>query len=235
LARPRREPAPRSDKRDPAALKAQPCARRLLGPISIGSIEFFDVLHRRNSAPPLRVLTHSALSLLLWHAAAITSTAKDAAGRPVRRRAVASAGGIHPIDIYVEDDVNVVMRYNPLRHCLEIVPAVSRNQWRRKRSEVARAMRGKGGTMILLVADVAAVAARYRNHESLVYRDAGCMIATIQLTAEALGLSCVPLGFLGEALVKALHLDADRYIPCGVLCAGMRTSARGRGSPGSRG
>lgn len=226
MARPHREPAPRSDRRDPVATKTSHCARRLIGPIGVDPIDFFDVLHGRNSSPPSRALTHRALSLLLWHAAAITHTGADAAGRPVRRRAAASAGGIHPIDIYVEDDVNVVMRYDPLRHCLGLVPGLSRREWRRRRAEVARAMRGKGGTMMLLVADAAAVAARYRNHESLVYRDAGCMIATLQMTAEALGLRCVPLGFLGEALVKTLRLDAKRYVPCGVLCAGMRTKAR---------
>ena len=112
------------------------------------------------------------------------------------------------------------MRYDPLTHSLREA-RVKPDAWRAFRRDVARAAPKGRGTMILLVADSAATAARYDHCESLVYRDAGCMIATIQLTAGALGMSCIPIGFKGEGFVDALRLDRNRFFPCGILSAGQ--------------
>jgi hypothetical protein len=54
------------------------------------------------------------------------------------------------------------------------------------------------GTVIWLLAQPARTARKYRHPESLIWRDAGILIGTIALVAEALGVACTPLGPTGE-------------------------------------
>ncbi len=50
------------------------------------------------------------------------------------------------------------------------------------------------GTVFWFVADLARVGAKYRNPESLVWRDSGALLATLGVVAEALSLNFCALG-----------------------------------------
>lgn len=193
---------------------------RLAAPDDDPKADFFDVLASRRSTPPNRPLNFRRLSDLLWYAAAYRRIAADGQGRPWYSRSAASAGGVHPIEIFVEDPEWSAARYNPLKHAIEVVEIASRERWDAYRREIRRALPAGDGTMFTFLADVTATAARYAQPESLVLRDAGALVATFQLTATALNLACTPIGIKGETFVDAMGASPERFLACGVVCAG---------------
>ena len=87
------------------------------------------------------------------------------------------------------------------------------------RREVSAVLEPQDGTVLLFVADFALSAAFYESGESLVWRDAGALLATLALTSEALHLNCCPLGFTGESIVQQI-LSADRFGGAGGMIVG---------------
>ncbi len=59
-------------------------------------------------------------------------------------------------------------------------------------------------TMLWFVAHVDRTAAFYNHPESLVWRDTGCLLATVTFVAEALRLACCPVGCTGEPWLSML-------------------------------
>jgi hypothetical protein len=55
------------------------------------------------------------------------------------------------------------------------------------------------------------VVAVYENADSLILRDAGCLVSTLCLCAEWLDLAACPLGFLGEDMVTPLGFPRPRF------------------------
>ena len=60
--------------------------------------------------------------------------------------------------------------------------------------EVDGCLESHKGTVIWFVADLARTGARYKNPESLAWRDSGALLATIGLVAEGMRLNCCGLG-----------------------------------------
>jgi hypothetical protein len=60
--------------------------------------------------------------------------------------------------------------------------------------EVDLCLEAHNGTVIWFVADLARSGARYRNPESLAWRDSGALLATLGFVAEGMGLECCGLG-----------------------------------------
>lgn len=65
-------------------------------------------------------------------------------------------------------------------------------------------------TRLLLVAELGKTAAKYQHGESLIWRDAGALLAVMAVVAEALDCVLCPLGITGEPW-------ASRLAPPGVL------------------
>ena len=81
--------------------------------------------------------------------------------------------------------------------------------------EVDQCLESHKGTIIWFVADLARSGARYKNPESLAWRDSGALLATISLVAEGMGLNCCGLGLHDiPTLRKFLKLE-DRIIGVG--------------------
>jgi hypothetical protein len=60
------------------------------------------------------------------------------------------------------------------------------------------------GALIALVAETGKTAAKYENHCSLVWRDAGVVLGYLSLIAEALDLAFCPLGLTGHDFVAPI-------------------------------
>nr|WP_137828000.1 hypothetical protein [Methylobacterium sp. L1A1] len=80
------------------------------------------------------------------------------------------------------------------------------------------------GCTIRFVADVAKVAAAYEEPLSLVWRDAGCLLATLCFAAEWAGLCACPLGFEGQELVGPLGFSEQRFLATGAVQVGSRSA-----------
>lgn len=64
-------------------------------------------------------------------------------------------------------------------------------------------------TKTLLVAEPGKTQAKYFNHESLVWRDAGALLATMGFVAEALNLNYCPIGITGEPWASMLSSEGN--------------------------
>jgi hypothetical protein len=79
---------------------------------------------------------------------------------------------------------------------------------------VAELAGAREGTTIQFIADPARYRACYDNAETLIWRDAGAMLAVVALVATALGLASTPLGRHGDEIVQAAEIG-DHFLAVG--------------------
>jgi SagB-type dehydrogenase family enzyme len=209
--------------------------RDLPAPTTEPRIPFLQVLEQRRSNAVSRELPFEALAELLWHGARARETGRGRLGLPWEHRSAPSAGGIHPIELFVRvpgpDGLNL---YDPLAHALASVEVVNNDELFSLDRQVAAAAPTARGTIVILVANTNRAEAAYEGSESLVWRDAGCLMMTLHLVAEYLGLAFCPIGVLGTALVRALG-EPTGWVAAGTCVVGTRThdlSPRGDPSGG---
>jgi hypothetical protein len=63
---------------------------------------------------------------------------------------------------------------------------------------------------------------KYENGESLVWRDAGALLATLSLVAECLSLNCCAIGITGEPFVSGMFGKDSNVVGVGGLLVGRR-------------
>lgn len=187
-------------------------------PLPIGSelvIPFGVVLDGRASRRRLEPPSRDALGALLWHGARVRSMVGGREGR-----AAPSAGGLHPLSlVVVEQPLVVATLYDPIRHALARLE-VDETDVGRACSSLVEVLPDARGSFVFALADFERTAAAYEHSESLVWRDAGCLFATLHLTAAALGLGSCLMGILGAELAAIVVRD-QRVLPVGVLAVGV--------------
>jgi SagB-type dehydrogenase family enzyme len=173
-----------------------------------------------------QALTGPALGQLLWAAQGITLD--DG------RRAVPSAGALHPLELYVAIDKAVslhggVYHYAPERHELgavtygwqyeKLVEAVRGQEW------IATA-----SAVVCIAADFERMAAKYgRRGHSYVYIEAGLAAESLMLQAVALGLATTLVGAFDDDEVKRLlHLGANETPVCLIAVGAPESSPEDR-------
>ena len=194
-----------------------PFTRPKVGPTA----SFAEVLERRRSG-----IGHSVswqrIADLLWFAAGVRGSCEAGrAGLPVQWSACPSAGGLGCLHIIcVSENSSRPRLYDPVGHCLielDVDPLVVTAANRQVVEAVTGAYRG---CTLRLVADWAKLSAAYINAESLLFRDAGSLTATLGLTAAWLDLTACPLGFVGDNLVPRLGFPSDRFRAAGAVQIG---------------
>lgn len=142
---------------------------------------------------------------------------------PLRQsqRLSASAGALHPIELLLVERRGQprVMRYNSWENTLESLIIAQPKSLRIFCKRVDRLLPEASGTPLVLVGNKRRVAARYRCPDSLLWRDSGCLIQTLALSAEAFSLRLCPLGILGNEVVTALGLETEA-VATGVVLIG---------------
>lgn len=164
---------------------------------------FFDVLNSRVTRYGSNKVALGELSELLWHSAR-QRPAAEAGSRARDHRAYPSAGGIHPVEILVQDiagQPTYLYRYEPRNHSLIILKNPA-SLCESLQIEASSCLATRPATLIWLVVVPDRTAAKYENASSLVLRDVGLVLGTIGLTATAMGLWPVPLGVTGEPFVS---------------------------------
>ena len=175
-------------------------------PDDLGDQRFVEVFENRRTKRSFGSLTLDDLSNLLWVAAKTRSSFRESSGFVWQHRASPSAGGRHPIDLAVIAPPTLpadVYIYDSIGHSLiEIVDASAPTK--RFISTLDNVIPKQDGTIIWFIAQYLRTGSKYINPESLVWRDAGALLATISFAAEALKLNCCAYGLTGDNWVAEI-------------------------------
>ncbi|AIB13200.1 hypothetical protein ABAZ39_14650 (plasmid) [Azospirillum argentinense] len=173
---------------------------------------FIDVLRSRRSAVggPVEL---DRVAELLWHAVATKGHAPAGrAGLPVEWRAAPSAGALHPISVVcIPESAKGAFLYDPREHAFRTLDVDSGHIAAANAAALVAVVGATRGCTLRLLADMDKADAAYEHAATLVLRDSGCLIATLCLCAEWLGLAACPLGFLGQGMVGKLGFPEPRF------------------------
>jgi hypothetical protein len=179
--------------------------------------DLFEVLKRRTSRPGTLSLSDNDLASILWHSTLIRERRSPQVDhRGWESRAAPAAGGLHGIEILCLplEPSSAPSWYDPLHH--RLIPASLNNELREMhRRLIGELCRCEAGVTLQFVSDWRRLSLLYRNAESLLWRDAGALLATICLVAEAYEVACTPFG--RESVVSGLTPSDDlvRWRSCG--------------------
>jgi hypothetical protein len=113
------------------------------------------------------------------------------------------------------------MRYDAVDHALFELPG-STDSAAAGRHAASVLVTLERGVLLGLVSEPGKTAAKYENHETLVWRDAGVVLGYMSLVAEALGLSFCPLGITGQPHLTDYLPDASPLQAVGLAVLGQR-------------
>jgi len=111
------------------------------------------------------------------------------------------------------------MIYDPVEHSIMELPG-SINSAAANRNEAARLLSLDKGVLLGFVAEPGKTAAKYVNHETLVWRDAGVVLGYMSFVAEALGLAFCPLGISGQPYLTDYLSATDQIQAVGLAILG---------------
>lgn len=173
-------------------------------PPSREEIDVLAVVERRRSRRSFAALNYDQLGQLFWHCARTQGIAQSDLGFDLEQRPTPSAGAIHPIHILVKvTGTGKWLRYDGRRHGL--VEVLGSERELKPLDECSEAvLPSESATKLLLVAEPGKTSAKYECGESLIWRDAGALLAIMAVTAEALNLTFCPLGITGEPCASQL-------------------------------
>lgn len=145
-------------------------------------------------------------------------------GFDLTRRPSPSAGAIHPIHVVMAwPQASSWHRYDPFDHALMAFDGGV--QAREAHASLQEVLTAPAATLVLLAAEVGRTAAKYDHAASLVWRDAGALLATMALAAHALSLAFCPLGVTGEPWTGRL-LEEQGLVGVGAAFLGRPGSPR---------
>jgi SagB-type dehydrogenase family enzyme len=186
---------------------------RALSEPQLSKQSFVDVLYARRSERTFDELDSDDLSKLLLLSYRAVSRITSDLGFELSMRPVPSAGAIHPIHLLIASaSSNKWHRYAPFDHSLMEVPQGMLSVTEAVNA-ISLAIHPQKGTIIWLAAEIGKTSSKYEHAESLIWRDAGVLIAQLGLVSSYLGLNFCPLGMTGGSWAQALNQD---QLICGV-------------------
>ena len=193
-------------------------------PQSLPAAKFTNVLLNRRSRRQFRPLSEGTLSTLLWLAAKTRETTVYRSEIIHQHRSAPASGGVHAIDIIVIRRLPVrwaVFLYDPGAHAL-VRLAIRRSCLAAMLREVRAIVPIGNATVLWMVGDLGRLRARYLNERSLIWRDAGTLLATLCLVSEALRLAACPHGGLAEPWLSRMLGGQGKLSSLGGLLVGER-------------
>ncbi|WP_175525773.1 nitroreductase family protein [Bosea sp. OK403] len=145
-------------------------------------------------------------------------------GKNLRRswRTAPSAGALHPIEVLIVSTKGShrIFRFNARLQTIELLRlhsvVLAADVLRQARTILPQAT----GDFIVLLADPAKTEAAYVHAQSLLWRDAGALMQTLQLAATAFRLSFCPIGATGCGLAPAIFGPDPRMRAVGMAAVG---------------
>jgi len=142
-------------------------------------------------------LTFQELGDLLWYSSRTRHTTRLAGNTLWASKPSPSGGGCHPVQMLVLRAPvlgDKLLLYDSDHHVFGVRELLNAKLLHKCLREVDECLETHNGTVIWFVADLARSGTKYRNPESLAWRDSGAILATIGLVAEGMGLECCGLG-----------------------------------------
>lgn len=180
---------------------------------------FLSVLNKRSSSSKFSKPDMSNISELLFHCASAKEIYEDDMGLTVIKRAVPSAGSIHPIDLLVSmpsESARELNYYNPIDHSLYeiMIDAVYTKEFF---EEVSINKKLENACLIWFSIQPDKTGVKYNYPKSLYWRDTGALLLCVQLVATYLGLSSCPLGTLATKTFNNLFESQSLISGGGIL------------------
>ena len=192
----------------------------LMEPVSSASPHLYEILTCRESRREGLRPSREDIAHLLWHSARTLRVAKEESGFLWQHRPSPSGGGRHPVDILVCSSFThpTLDLYDPLAHCLCRLAVVDQAALTQFVYEVDAVLPVGDAAILWFVAQFDRTMSKYQNGESLVWLDAGALLSTVYLVAEASGLACCAVGITGTPWVtQALGGEKRLDGLCGCL------------------
>ena len=140
-------------------------------------------------------------------------------GFDLTRRPAPSAGAIHPIHVVLTwPQASDWHRYDPFDHALRSFHGKA--DPREAHASLQQVLAAPDAALVLLAAEAGRTQAKYEHAASLVWRDAGALLATMALAAHALSLAFCPLGVTGEPWAGRLLDEEDGLVGVGAAFVG---------------
>lgn len=185
---------------------------------------FFAVVDRRRSSREFGPLAQSDLATLLWYTAKTREREPSESSR-WEHRPTPSAGGRHPIDLLVSNwpaGSETFYVYDPVGHALCAIHLPDSSARQRLVEDAVEVIGGRDGVILWHAAQFARTTSKYEHGETLVWRDAGGLVAVTALVSEALALACCPLGITGEPYLSTALGAGEAVVGVGGCVVGSR-------------
>lgn len=182
--------------------------------------DIFDLLEVRQSRREFRAMSINDISTLLWFTQRQTANIPGTIDRV--KSPIPTAGALASVRTIVLMPSEEAWVYNTMEHKSEVLPAPidKCNTIRRSASDFFSISEG---TLLLFFAHRPFVTRYYQSPDSLVLREAGVLLGTLGLVAEALKFSFCPLGTTAEGWLKSLLDGGEQVIiPAGAAVVGRR-------------
>jgi SagB-type dehydrogenase family enzyme len=192
-------------------------------PDPLPDIPFQAVLASRQSRRTFNPLVQDDLNSLLWHSARALAVSSPSQSTRWQHRPTPSAGGRHPIDILIFDEQNQprsVHLYQPEAHALAKLKDLDISSMERLFVAVDEVVAPEQARILWFGAQFERTLSKYENGESLVWRDAGALLATLSFVAECLSLNCCAIGITGEPFISGLLGKNSNVVGVGGLLVG---------------
>lgn len=180
--------------------------------------DFREVALLRRTRRTFSQLSVDALGALLRLTAKRQQLGSAELGFAIERRPTPSAGAIHPIHLVFADAAGMAWRrYEPSSHELRVIAGAPPPS--AALEAMQQVLEAPHATLMLLAAEPAKTSRKYESAQSLIWRDAGVLLGTLALAAEALDLSFCPLGVTADAWVRGL-IDQPGLVGVGAAFVG---------------
>jgi len=203
-------------------------ARRItylpIPPETVQSSSCLETVLQRITRRAFAPIGAAQLGTLLWFSAKTHARHRQQTSIHWEHRPAPSAGGLHPIHLLiipVVADEGRVSLYDPHAHALIELEAGTDLPTRHFVEKLSAVVHPGEGTIIWFAADFDKTLARYEAGESLVWRDAGALAATIGVVAEAMDLNCCAIGLSGDDWIATV-LPSPRFGGVGGCVVGSR-------------
>lgn len=169
---------------------------------------FSHVLEQRRCSRVFGALDLVSLSKFLYYSCRTKERDINNNGAVIERRPVVAAGGFHVVSCLINlPEKKQWYLYNPTKHSLDrldllLLKSVAGDA----RTFIQNADKA---VLIWYIGDMTRLRSKYVNPDSLIWRDAGALLATQSLVAEWLHLSFCPLGLTGEAEARLISKQRE--------------------------
>lgn len=189
-------------------------------PRALPDLTLSTILRDRTSLPAEAKPTAQQLGDILWHSNFVRMrNPATASKRGWESRNTPAAGGLYGIETLVLplEAGEPCGWYDPIRHQLMPITDVEETALS-NRENVAALCGATSGVTLQFICDARRLAVLYDNSETLMWRDAGCLIATLALVASAIGACATPLGRVGlPGHLLCPDSESSRWTPAGAV------------------